>query len=141
MFCEKVVLAYDGSDVAEQALEKTVAIAEANASIQISVLYAVELPQTPYVIGDVFEDMQKSMHEHGDKVLAEANEKLEGLPNQMDFTVVEGKAPRAILEHATDQDCDLIVIGSRGLTGVKELLGSTSHYVVHHSDVPVLVVR
>ncbi|TMN23116.1 universal stress protein [Lentibacillus cibarius] len=141
MFCEKMVFAYDGSDVAKKALEKTVAIAKTNASIQIDVLFASELPQTPYVIEDVFEDMQQSMHEHGDAILTETKEKLSSLPNHIDYYAVEGRAPQTILQHAADQACDLIVIGNRGLTGIKEFLGSVSHYVVHHSQVPVLVVR
>ncbi|GAA0433015.1 universal stress protein [Lentibacillus halophilus] len=141
MFCERIVLAYDGSDVAKRALEKTVAIAETNVSIKVDVLYTIELPQTPYVIEDVFEDMQQSMHEYGNAVLSEAKEKMATLPNYVDFYAVEGKASQSILEHADDQACDLIVIGSRGLTGIKEFLGSVSHYVVHHSHVPVLVVR
>lgn len=46
----------------------------------------------------------------------------------------------AILEAA--KDADLVVVGARGLGGVKELLlGSVSQHVVHHSTVPVVVVR
>ncbi|MBL8774345.1 MAG: universal stress protein [Acidimicrobiales bacterium] len=46
----------------------------------------------------------------------------------------------AILEAA--KAADLVVVGARGLGGVKELLlGSVSQHVVHHSPVPVVVVR
>jgi nucleotide-binding universal stress UspA family protein len=50
-------------------------------------------------------------------------------------------APR-IVKFAHDRDFDLIVIGSRGMSSIKEtFLGSISNYVVHKSKIPVLVVK
>jgi nucleotide-binding universal stress UspA family protein len=47
----------------------------------------------------------------------------------------------AILAVANDVNADLIVLGTRGLSGVKSLmLGSVSHAVLHHADRAVLVV-
>jgi nucleotide-binding universal stress UspA family protein len=47
----------------------------------------------------------------------------------------------AILAAANEVGAEVVVVGTRGLTGVKSLLlGSVSHAVVHHADVPVLVV-
>jgi nucleotide-binding universal stress UspA family protein len=47
----------------------------------------------------------------------------------------------AILEEADELDAAAIVVGSRGLTGVKSLvLGSVSHGLIHHADRPVIVV-
>jgi nucleotide-binding universal stress UspA family protein len=46
-----------------------------------------------------------------------------------------------ILEQADKVGADVIVLGSRGLTGVKSLLlGSVSHAVLQHADRPVIVV-
>jgi nucleotide-binding universal stress UspA family protein len=46
-----------------------------------------------------------------------------------------------ILETARELDASAIVVGSRGLTGVKSLLlGSVSHGVLQHADRPVIVV-
>ena len=48
----------------------------------------------------------------------------------------------AIHRVAEREKADMIVVGSRGLRGIKEtLLGSTSDRVVHHANCPVLVVR
>jgi nucleotide-binding universal stress UspA family protein len=46
-----------------------------------------------------------------------------------------------ILAEAADLDAGVIVLGTRGLGGVKSLmLGSVSHAILHHADRPVLVV-
>jgi nucleotide-binding universal stress UspA family protein len=48
----------------------------------------------------------------------------------------------AILDHATVQKCDLIVMASHGRRGVSALLlGSETQKVLTHSKLPVLVVR
>jgi nucleotide-binding universal stress UspA family protein len=46
-----------------------------------------------------------------------------------------------VLQFADERDAVTIVLGSRGVSGVKSLiLGSVSHGVVHHSHRPLLVV-
>jgi nucleotide-binding universal stress UspA family protein len=53
----------------------------------------------------------------------------------------EGDLAAVILAVAADVDADVIVLGTRGLSGVKSLLlGSVSHAVLHHADRAVLVV-
>ena len=53
-----------------------------------------------------------------------------------------GQTARAILDACTDEDIDLVVMGSRGLSEWGRLLmGSVAHKVVHLAHVPVLVAR
>ncbi len=56
--------------------------------------------------------------------------------------VLEGPAARAILEVVRTRDCDLIVMGSRGLSAFGAMvLGSVSTRVVHEAPCPVLLTR
>ena len=64
--------------------------------------------------------------------------------NDIEFdTKVESGDPAAvIIDVAVKEAYDLIVVGSRGLSGVKRfLLGSVSDDIIHHAETSVLVVR
>ena len=53
-----------------------------------------------------------------------------------------GNPGHTICDRAQLWSVDWIVVGSRGLTGAKEIfLGSVSNYVTHHAPCPVLIVR
>jgi nucleotide-binding universal stress UspA family protein len=59
--------------------------------------------------------------------------------SEVETTLVEGKATKAILERAPD--FDLVVMGTHGRSGVSGwLIGSVAERVVRHSPTPVLVV-
>jgi nucleotide-binding universal stress UspA family protein len=56
--------------------------------------------------------------------------------------VVTGSPSRQISEYATQKDCDVIVMGTHGRSGVDRwLLGSVAERVVRSSPVPVLTLR
>lgn len=59
-----------------------------------------------------------------------------------EYTQKIGNPGRKICELATTWEADLILVGSRGLKGIKEMfLGSVSNYVTHHAPCSVLIVR
>jgi nucleotide-binding universal stress UspA family protein len=61
---------------------------------------------------------------------------------QVSFLIWEGDPAEAIIEAATSEGVDLIVIGNRGHSGVgRALIGSVSDEVVRNAGCPVLVVR
>ncbi|MBY5268077.1 universal stress protein [Spiribacter salinus] len=62
--------------------------------------------------------------------------------NSVEETILAGGPAEAIVEHAGQTTDPMIVIGSRGLSGFKEmLLGSVSQRVLHRAGCPVTVVR
>lgn len=83
------------------------------------------------------------------KEIEEANEMADQMVKHLtdqgieaEKDVLEGPASDALLNVANVRNVELIVVGSRGLNPVQELLlGSTSEKVVRHARVPVLIAR
>ena len=83
-----------------------------------------------------FVELDRAAAEDGGRV-AEAG--LEGEPVAIKAT---GPVWKTLVETADRNDAAAIVMGSRGLTGVRSmLLGSVSSAVVHHADRPTLVIH
>ena len=59
-----------------------------------------------------------------------------------EYTQLSGIPGETICEIASNWSADLILVGSRGLKGMKEMfIGSVSNYVTHHAPCSVLIVR
>ncbi len=90
------------------------------------------------------EDYITRVRMNDEKMLSEAMDEAKkmGLEGKATSKLLIGKPGDAILHEAAQGDFDLIVIGDRGLSGLKELvLGSVSRQVVDQSKIPVLVVK
>ena len=140
----KILVPVDRSESSKRALEYALKLANSNKS-KVTILHVVEplssVPETEVAI-------------HAVEVAAEnlARELLDGLADkaQKDYGIKPelvwrvGHPADVILDVAKEKAAgsDLIVMGSRGLGGFKEmLLGSVSHAVVNHAKMPVLIVR
>jgi len=56
--------------------------------------------------------------------------------------IVNGKPAHQIMTISKNQDFDVIIMSTHGVSALKKLtLGSVTHKVVNHSEVPILVVR
>lgn len=143
---KKILLATDGSAGAEKAAAVTKSLAEAMPEAQITVLHVVRIePATVEVYGYSFKPdvpLDVMVQNTARPVLDKAVEAL-GLPKDRVETRSEGGNPaRMIAEVAEEGGYDLIVMGSRGMSVVRELIvGSVSHQVLHLAHCPVLIVR
>lgn len=137
---QKILVAYDGSSHSQRALELGIKIAQCS---QAAIGLVCAHDRVPSFLGDAeTEDLIGKAVFHAQEVLAPAVQQLRVEGFDVATNVLEGPAAEAILRVAETQQFDLIVLGSRGLSDWQgALIGSTSHRVLHHAKVPVLIVR
>ncbi len=137
----RIVVGVDGSDPSYAALHWAVdEAARRGARLDVVHAYAYPVPVSP--IGTLT-PMDRSEFEKSSRALLE--EMTGGARRDSRLKAVElisaGTSPtQGLLEAA--HDADLLVVGSRGLGGIRELfLGSVSQQCAHHATCPVVVVR
>src|SRR5882757_4301211 len=137
-----ILVAFDGSPDAELALTEAIDLAESEHT-RLTLFTAVsQLPATAFLaageeLGKVVEDA----HADAEAILRHARERV---PDGLSVTAVLSEQPirAGLLGQITNGAHDLVVMGSRGRGAIRAaVLGSTSHYVMHHSPVPVLIVH
>lgn len=141
MLFRKILVAFDGSHQSRLALRKSIELTQHRPAAEIDVLYVSNVPKVWYP-----ELPAASMYELESRtaqtLLAEAETALKGADRRWRTLIAEGRPAKTIVEHAVEGGYDLIIMGSRGRSGLTELfLGSVSHNVVQHSPVPVLIMK
>jgi nucleotide-binding universal stress UspA family protein len=136
----KILVAYDGSEHSQRALQKAIEVAQCSQA-KLQILYAYD--KVPQYLGEP--NLQHVIDHSVDRAHLALEQAVQQLrASSVDFTtnILEGPAAEAILRAAQLEDCDLIVMGSRGLGMVQGLLlGSVSYRVLHRATVPVLIVH
>ena len=140
---ERIIVAVDGSEVAKRAAKKAFALAQ-SIDIPVVALHVMNVPDLPsssaYPGAIRYQEMREFIQKEGQLYLDE----LEQLGNQMGITVskklLEGHPAEEIIKEA--QEGDLIVMGSKGRTGLDRLLmGSVAENVARHASCPVMIVK
>ena len=91
---------------------------------------------------DVYQKKLTEYKQWGIDFLQNLTEKATEAGVDTEYTQVSGNPGRTICELAHTWEADLILVGSRGLKGLKEMfLGSVSNYITHHAPCSVLIVR
>ena len=138
---EQVLVAVDGSDHSFHAAKVAGEIATCMKSKVLRIVVAYD-PIPPYLGEPNMEQVIERRVKEAQTVLDMAQEAIGKIPSEIRTELIEGSAAEAILRVAQTHNSDLIVMGSRGLGTLAELvLGSTSHKVVSHATCPVLIVR
>jgi nucleotide-binding universal stress UspA family protein len=145
IFPTRILLATDGSKAAELAALRAVDLADATDS-ELHVVHVGVVPiflkSYPGTLG-----YDRKLYEQIEEVSRELLRKQSWRVKAAGGTVAGthlrmGKVDLEIVALAEELGADLIVMGSRGLGGVRRaLMGSVSDSVVRHAHCPVLVVR
>jgi nucleotide-binding universal stress UspA family protein len=141
----KILLAVDGSKNSLDAVDCVISHADWYRETPKVELLTVHLPVPKLPnLGKVVSKAQieKFYQEDGEAWLAMAKKKLDLARIPYEARILVGQPAETIVKHAKDSRCDLICIGTRGMTELgKLLLGSTATRVLHISTVPVLLVK
>ncbi len=145
IFPTRILLATDGSEEAELAALRAVDLADATDS-ELHVVHVGVVPifleTYPGTLG-----YDRKLYEQIEEVSRELLRKQSWRVKAAGGTVAGthlrmGEVDLEIVALAEELQADLIVMGSRGLGGVRRaLMGSVSDSVVRHAHCPVLVVR
>jgi nucleotide-binding universal stress UspA family protein len=147
IFPTKILLATDGSEEASLAARTAVDLADKTGS-ELHVAFVLRTQDVPDYDTMGF-DIEKPHEEEeikqmGQRLLDEQVRRVEeagGTVAGAHFRMM-ARPERGILAIGEDDGAGLIVLGSRGLGGIKRaLMGSVSDSVVRHAHCPVLVVR
>lgn len=138
---EHILVPIDGSGHALKALAraKDLALSLAQAP-KLTVLHinpSIAINEPPVGI-----DLDERIAEEGSHLLAPVEQLLSGIPGGYEIVMKHGDPGKLICKTAAERHADLIVMGTRGLGLVKEMLiGSVSHYVIQRAECPVMTVK
>jgi len=137
----RILVAVDGSKPSLKAVQMLIQHCDWYRETPQVELVTVHLP-VPRVAKLPKGQLERYYLEEGQAMLAAAKRKLDAAGVRYTAHVLVGPVAEAIVKHAKDKRCDLIYIGSRGMSEIgKALVGSTATKVLHISDVPVLLVK
>jgi nucleotide-binding universal stress UspA family protein len=139
---KRIIVPVDFSEHSEYALETAASLANEFDS-ELIVIHMLELSNA------IISAATESFSEEATFYLKLAEQKFDAF---LDKPYLNGITIKTLVKHfkvfsevndiASDLDADLIVMGSHGTSGVREVLvGSNTEKVVRHADIPVLVIK
>ncbi len=149
IFPTSILLPTDGSEEAELALRTAADLAKSTSS-ELHVTYVfpteVEMPYPNPITSRPADVLQRELEQAMQQAQSFLDQQAERIESE-GVSVVEthlrrGRPDRELVQRSDELGTGLIVMGSRGLGGVRRaLMGSVSDYVVRHAHCPVMIVR
>ncbi|MBT2569061.1 universal stress protein [Planococcus sp. ISL-110] len=137
---KKVLLAVDGSDHSIRAAKQAVKIAAPSPDAQVTIVFVADHANAKNEVLHSGSSMELDLKRR--KKIQPIEETLAAGQVKYKVEILHGTPGPAIVEYANKEKFDILIIGSRGLNGLQEMvLGSVSHKVVKRANCPVLIVK
>lgn len=97
-----------------------------------------------YIGGDQIQATEDELRKQADEILSEAELLGDKEKVKVDKAIIvaHSSCAAAIIDYAKNNNVDLIVVGTKGMTGLKHfLLGSVANNIISHAHCPVLAVK
>jgi len=138
----KLLVPVDGSAVANRAVAHAVELAHGLGDTKLVLVNVQQTLERRYAHGLLNKEALTHLQRAGEGEAAEARALLDHAGLLYDFEVVFGQPAEVIARIAKEQGCSGIVMGTRGLGELQNvLLGSTAYKLVQIAEVPVTLVR
>jgi nucleotide-binding universal stress UspA family protein len=146
----KILVPIDGSEYSFSAAQYAIDLSIKNASdlillsvVPSKILYGDSSGIFGAVPATYFKKYKDEANKWFDKIIRKIKkERIDIKKVKTDVITTPVSVVSAILEYAEKQDSDLIIVGTRGITGFKRmLLGSVASGIVTYAHCPVLVIR
>ncbi|MBM7647450.1 nucleotide-binding universal stress UspA family protein [Bacillus ectoiniformans] len=137
---KNILLAADGSKNSIRAAKEAVKIASLTDQSSIEIVFVADYAKSK---SDILHSQSKEELEIARrKKILPIEEELQSHKLDYKVTILHGEPGPSIIEYANKNGFELVVIGSRGLNALQEMvLGSVSHKVVKRVNCPVLIVK
>ena len=147
MFYKKIMLAIDGSETSNSALEEVIKIIK-DQDAQLKIVHVVDGASVYGGPGFDYASFLDVLREEGRVILSKAVQLIESqVPIKVEILLLElrpmqGRVSEAIVEAAQTWQADLLMIGTHGRKGFSRFfLGSVAEHVMRTATMPVLLIR
>jgi len=148
LIIKNILIPYEGSPLTKKALDLGKEIARNfNANMTLFMVIPVYYPISDSVFSGAavenYQQIVKTLKKEGEKELEKATQKCREEGVKTSYKIVHDDVSYAILKEAKRSKIDMIIMGSRRLTGISSIkrLGSTARYVSEHAPCPVTIVH
>ncbi len=140
----KFLVPIDNSENSLRAVQYAIRLAKENAPVELLIVNAHE---PPLIYGEIAvyvqeEKVRELQRQHSEDVLAPAIELARAAGVSFSTDILVGDIPTVIARCAEQRGCDAIIIGTRGMSAIGNLvMGSVATKVIHLTTLPVTLVK
>lgn len=139
MMWKKILVPLDGSKNSFRGLDTAIFLARQTGATLTGIFV---FPRTPEKAFRRLQEPEKEALKIADKVMEKAKKRAAQNGIVFNKKIDFGDPAFMIVKFSKSLNYDIIVIGARGQSGIKDIfLGSTSNYVLHKAKAPVIIVK
>ncbi|QBP40000.1 universal stress protein [Paenisporosarcina antarctica] len=137
---KQILVAVDGSVHSKRAASHAVFLANSTEGSHVTLLYVLDYDKARS--NDIHNMSSEDLHIDRKNKIMPIKELFTSKGISTEIKLLHGEAGPVIVEHANQENYDVVVIGSRGLNTLQEMvLGSVSHKVAKRVNSPVLLIK
>lgn len=135
---KSILLAADGSENSERAAREALNFIDENTFVTILTIVNVEESKTDVLHGQQGVSLTQEREQKLSSIIQLFDEHIVNY----DIKIVHGTPSEKVAEVANSGEYQAVILGTRGLNSLQEMvLGSVSHKVAKHAQIPVIIVK